>query len=216
MGLNFSKILPNCKFCVRHKTGLKSTYRRIGDKYIRFVDRCDDDDGLLLSLAAAAVAQSGRKCVNSSSRSGWSSTASAEERRKGPLSNHRTHTKAPYKDDLLWGTLRTLKGPGRARTKPRDVVVDLLDPKRAVLLLVRVRLLANRNHPALSKWQGASAYRACGAAFKISSVPQPFLLFECCCGMARSPLNFRKSYADVWWRSSIAAGARAHTCAHTF
>ena len=30
----------DCKFWVRHKTGLKSTYRRVGKKYIRLVDRC--------------------------------------------------------------------------------------------------------------------------------------------------------------------------------
>jgi hypothetical protein len=32
-------VLPNCKFCLRHKTGLKSIHRRTHKKYIRFIHR---------------------------------------------------------------------------------------------------------------------------------------------------------------------------------
>jgi hypothetical protein len=43
-------------------------------------------------------------------------SARAGHRRFWPLSALRAHTKAPYKTDLIWKTLRPLERPGRART----------------------------------------------------------------------------------------------------
>jgi hypothetical protein len=43
-------------------------------------------------------------------------TAPAGNRRFWLSSRLRAHTKAPYKTDLLWETLRVLNRPGRART----------------------------------------------------------------------------------------------------
>ena len=43
-------------------------------------------------------------------------SARAGNRRFGLLRARRAHTKAPYKPDLLWETLRALNRPGRART----------------------------------------------------------------------------------------------------
>jgi hypothetical protein len=43
-------------------------------------------------------------------------TARAANRRFGLLRALRTHTKAPYKPDLLWETLRALNSPAKART----------------------------------------------------------------------------------------------------
>jgi hypothetical protein len=50
-----------------------------------------------------------------------SRSARAGNRRFGTSSALRAHTKAPYKIDLLWKTLRPLKCPGRARTVARGV-----------------------------------------------------------------------------------------------
>ena len=50
-------------------------------------------------------------------------SARAGYRRFWPLSAPRAHTKAPYKPDLLWETLRSLNRHGRARTDMEDLLV---------------------------------------------------------------------------------------------
>ena len=59
-------------------------------------------------MRAAMAAKSGSRSTLTTARAG--------NRRKGLLRALRTHTKAPYKPDLLRETLRALKRPGRART----------------------------------------------------------------------------------------------------
>ena len=54
-------------------------------------------------------------------------TARVGNRRFGLLSALRSHTKAPYKIDLLWETLRVLKRPGRARTVQKPWYVRIHD-----------------------------------------------------------------------------------------
>jgi hypothetical protein len=54
--------------------------------------------------------------------------ARAGNRRFGSLSTRRTHTNAPYKNDLLWETLRALHHPRRAWTVTAEVPHVALDP----------------------------------------------------------------------------------------
>ena len=65
------------------------------------------------------------------------SATAAGNRRFGPLSALRAHTKAPYKSDSRWQTLMALNHPGRARTDvAAEVAVELLElpgPETVVL-----------------------------------------------------------------------------------
>jgi hypothetical protein len=71
----------------------------------------------------------------SPSQYAWPSVLRAAARPKsrfGMLSALRAHTKAPYKTDLLWKTLRALNRPWAARTVPQA-----LHDRREQLLGVR-------------------------------------------------------------------------------
>jgi hypothetical protein len=60
-----------------------------------------------------------------------SATAVAGNRRFGPLSALRAHTKAPYRPDSRLETLRALNHPGWARTDvAAEVAVELLELPR--------------------------------------------------------------------------------------
>jgi hypothetical protein len=62
------------------------------------------------------------------------SPARAGNRRFGLLSAQRTHTKAPYKPDLLW----PLNRPGRARTVPVRDIEHLLEARAVHVALLGV------------------------------------------------------------------------------
>ena len=57
---------------------------------------------------------------------------SAANRHFWRLSALRAHTKAPYKPDSLWKTLRSLKRPGRVRTEPFACSAGLLSSSARV------------------------------------------------------------------------------------
>ena len=83
------------------------------------------------------------------------------------------HTKAPYKTDLLWETLRALNRPGRARTVSRPVAFCPAAhiPRCSAGPLSRTRVASNRAQSSLRAHAGITHSRTASAMTRVSPWP---------------------------------------------
>jgi hypothetical protein len=114
------------------------------------------------SACFCAISAAAASAIAEAIAAGVASTARARNRRFGMLSALRADTKAPYKTELLWGTLRVLKRPGQARTERPQRLVPALLPVRPhqVDLHAGSRVLSIRfphpQHATRATWGDAS------------------------------------------------------------